>query len=101
MMMARSHFLYKPMSTLMWMVSGISGNELEAWQRSLQLDRIKKLYEALLPSVEKTLAQLHYPSDLRPGESRVLSYLKKYMGSMDDQLLDRFLRLLTAHRWHS
>ena len=95
-MMARSHFLYKPMSTLMWMASGISGNELEAWRRSSQLDRIKKLYEALLPSVEKTLAQLHYPSDLRPGESRVLSYLRKYVGSMDDQLLDRFLRFVTV-----
>ena len=94
--MARSHFLYKPMSTLMWMASGIPGNELEAWRRSLSVERIKKLYEALLPSVEKTLASLHYPGDLRPAESRVLSYLRNYVGSMDDQHHDRFLRFVTG-----
>ena len=94
--MARSHFVYKLMSTLMWMASGIAGNELESLRRSLPVDRIKKLYEALLPSVEKTLAQLRYPDDLRPVESQVLAYLRNYVGSMDDQLLDRFLRFVTG-----
>ena len=42
-MMARSHFLYQLMPTLMWMANGIPGNELQAFGTSLPVDRIRNV----------------------------------------------------------
>ena len=93
--MARSQFVYKPMSILVWMRNGIGG-KITALQSRLNKEEIAKLYKALLPSKEKVLAKITYSENLRPEESRVLSYLRNYIGTLDDNLLDKFIRFVTG-----
>ena len=94
--MARSQFVYKPMSTLMWMKNGIAGEKITTLQGLLPVNKIKKLYQALIPSRQKVLAKITYPEDLKPEESRVLSYLRNYIGTLDENLLDKFCRFVTG-----
>ena len=93
--MARTHFVYKPMSILMWMRNGI-GKNITVLQNRLSKEEIKKLYKVLLPSKQKVLAKITYPENLRPEQSRVLSYLRNFVGTLDDNLLDKFVRFVTG-----
>jgi len=94
--MARSQFVYKPLSTLMWMKNGLDEKQVKSLKEKLPVDKIVQLYEALLPSTEKVLEKLSYCEDLRPEESQALSFLRNFIGSADDHFLDRFLRFTTG-----
>lgn len=94
-LMARTHLLYKPMNILMWMRNGM-GEKITVMQARFGKDEIEKMYKVLLPSKEKVLAKISYSQDLRPEESRVLSYLRNFIGTMDDCLLDKFIRFVTG-----
>ena len=51
------------------------------------LAEVRGLYEALVLSKERVLQSLVYSEDLMPEQSKVVHFLKAYIGSMDDELL--------------
>ena len=60
------------------------------------LAEVRGLYEALVPSKERVLQSLVYSEDLMPEQSNVVHFLKAYIGSINDELLQQFVRFVTA-----
>ena len=50
----------------------------------------------MVPSKERVLQSLEHSEYLMPEQSKVLHFLKAYIGSMDDELLQQFVRFVTA-----
>lgn len=95
--MARSEFLFKPMVLLQWIKEGIMESDMQLVSGQLSLERIQKLYEDLPPSNEKVLQMITHKEDaLRSDQQRVMDCLKISVGNMDEKLLAKFLRFVTA-----
>ncbi|KAK3729313.1 hypothetical protein QZH41_011440 [Actinostola sp. cb2023] len=95
--MARAEFVFKPMFFLSAMRRGIGEDNLKALQKELPIDKISELYDELSPTCETVLQKLKKGSeDLRLEEVRVFNFLTIYVGSMDSNLLRRFLHFVTG-----
>jgi hypothetical protein len=95
--MARAEFVFKPMFFLSAMRRGIGEDNLKALQKELPIDKISELYDELSPTWEKVLQKLKKEcEDLRPEQQRVFTFLTIYVGSMDNNLLQRFLHFVTG-----
>ena len=68
-----------------------------ALRQKLPLAEVLRLYEALVPNKERVLQSLVHGEYLMPEQSIVLYFLKAYIRSMDDELLQQFVRFVTAY----
>ena len=95
--MARSEFLFKPMVLLQWIKEGLMESHMQLVSSQLTLEKIQKLYEDLSPSNEKVLRMIKHKEDvIRSDQQRVLDFLKISVGNMEEKLLAKFLRFVTA-----
>ena len=94
--MARSEFLFKPMVLLQWIKEGLMESHMQLVSSQLTLEKIQKLYEDLSPSNEKVLRMIKHKDVIRSNQQRVLDFLKISVGNMDEKLLAKFLRFVTA-----
>ena len=95
--MAKVEFVYKPMQFLLWIRKTKECQEVSLSQkRERALLEVKRLYEALAPNKNRVLQKLVYYENLMPEQSKALHFLKSYLGSMDQELLEKFLRFVTA-----
>ena len=94
--MARAEFVYKPLQFLLWIRQGMECHPEVALRQKLPLAEVRRLYEALVPNKERVLQSLVHGEYLMPEQSKVLHFLKAYLGSMDDELLQQFVRFVTA-----
>ena len=59
-------------------------------------NKFKLIYEALVASPERIIAQLKEPDISNPNEERVFSYLQQFIGQMKLEEAKRFLRFVTG-----
>lgn len=94
--LAQYIFILRPMCILQWMVDGIPKNHIDELWSQLNPSDFESLYEALTPSVPRVLQNLRTENDLKPEEEVAFYYLKDFVGNMDQELLERFLRFVTG-----
>ena len=94
--LARFIFVLRPLCLLQWMVEGIPKNQMEDLWPQLNQPDFDSLYEALKPTIPRLLESLHTEGVLKQEEEVALYYLKDFLASMDQELLQRFLRFVTG-----
>ena len=94
--LARYIFVLRPLCILQWMVDGVPKNHVDELWSQLNPSDFESLYESLKPSVPRVLQSLRTESDLKPEEEVAFYYLKDFVGNMDQELLERFLRFVTG-----
>ena len=85
------------MPLLQWLKEGLMEADMELVSGQLSLEKIEMLYEVLPPTTERVIRMITHKEDiLRNDQQRVFDFLKISVGSMDQQLLVKFLRFVTA-----
>ena len=85
------------MVLLQWIKEGLMESHMQLVSSQLTLEKIQKLYEDLSQSNEKVLRMIKHKEDIiRSDQQRVLDFLKISVGNMDEKLLAKFLRFVTA-----
>lgn len=69
---------------------------LQNLQNELTQESLSEIYASLHPTSKKVIDKLEFSRDLSPNERAVSTYLKKYLRSLNQGMLRRFLRYCTG-----
>ncbi|XP_038064500.1 uncharacterized protein LOC119735750 [Patiria miniata] len=69
---------------------------LKSLHGSLTKSEFLNLYEEMQPSPKKVIAMLQFPPECTANEQTVGTYLKRYVRSLNEHMLKRFLRFCTG-----
>ena len=92
---ATYEFILKPAAAIMAINSGIPNQHLPFW-KALGVQGLFRVYKAKSASPAKVLRMLEDIHTLDPNQERIMMYLKQYIGSLNSEDLQRFLRFVTG-----
>ena len=92
---AKYEFILKPAAAIAAINSGIPDNHASFW-KGLGVQGIFRVYKAKSVSPAKVLEMLGEVHTLDPNQERIVMYLKQYIGSLNSEDLQRFLRFVTG-----
>lgn len=92
---AKFEFLLKPATAVAMMHSGLLPKHQEFWSQ-LSIFDLHDVYVAQTVSPVRVLSMIEEPSCSTPNEERVMTYLRRFVGSMSQDELHAFIRFVTG-----
>ena len=92
---ATCEFILKPSAAISMINSGIPSQHLSFW-KNIGVQGLFSLYKAKSVSSEKVLEMLDEAQAADSNQERVLTYLRQYVGSMNNDDLGQFLRFVAG-----
>ena len=92
---ALCEFFLKPAAAIAAIKSGIPSQHLPFWEK-VGVQGLYRLYQAKSVSPAKVLEMLDEAQGANSNQERVLTYLRQYVGSMNNEDLGQFLRFVTG-----
>lgn len=92
---SRYNFLLKPAAAIATIHSGVPSKHCSFWsQRSV--GGLHDIYTALAVSTERVLGMIDEPIYANPNQERVVTYLRQFVGGMNQDELRAFVRFVTG-----
>lgn len=92
---AKYTFIHKPAASITAINSGIPIEHTSFW-KTLGVERLHRLYRVKSVSPAKVIKMVDEAEALDRNQEKVISYLKQYIGSLNSEDLQRFLRFVTG-----
>ena len=92
---SRCEFILKPAAVIASIHTGVPAQHVPFWKR-LGVQGLLHIYQAMSVSAAKVLSMFDEVQPFNTNQDRVFQYLKQYIGSLNREDLEQFLRFVTG-----